>query len=225
MKMKNKDLLIFGVISLLILSIVLFSGCIGEKEKKPTPTTTVKPETKYVCPDGKTIVLDISQCPTTTTTSTSTTTSTTSTITTTTVRATTTIKPITTTTMGETTTTIPSTPVSLKSFWNVYCDEDVTDLRKDEALRQCNEKKNRYIVESGEIEEIESEGDDIYLKVIHCPYAWNPQASVKMKTGQRAALLKLKKGDTVKYKGILKKCGSFDWFYEGIIVEEGILLQ
>jgi len=46
-----------------------------------------------------------------------------------------------------------------------------------------------------------------------------------MKTGQRAALLKLKKGDTVKYKGILKKCGSFDWFYEGIIVEEGILLQ
>lgn len=122
-------------------------------------------------------------------------------------------------------TSISSKTVSLDDFWRIYCDDEGTDLQKKDALDKCNDKAGDYIIESGEIYEVKSDGDNTYLLVAHCPHAIYPQAKILLKDNQKSKALKLKKGDSVEYKAILKKCGSFGWFYKGIEAEEGMILS
>ena len=159
-------------------------------------TTTTNVITKYVCSD-RSVVDDPGKCP----------------------------EEITTTLTTTTTTATTMLPIiSLKSFWDVFCGSG-TDLQKDEAIRKCNENSGKYILGDGIVDEIKSESDGIYLKIIHCSGAWNPQANIKMKENQRSELLKLEKGGEVKYKAVLKQCGDFNIFYKGIEAYDGVLVS
>ena len=93
-----------------------------------------------------------------------------------------------------------------------WCDPDTTELQRKEIV---NRYKGKYITCTGTVMWVSEEsgwisgrkGGVLIMRVRHCKETFSSDKEIIMRDDQRGELLKLKKGDKVRYRAKFKGCG------------------
>ena len=107
---------------------------------------------------------------------------------------------------------------SLNAIQIKWCDTTLTNLQRQDLFDK--EFYNKYIIWTGKVQSVSDFGG-LRLDVNGiCPNAYYSDMDILMREDQRDELLKLKVGDTVKYKARLRR-----FIYMSISADDGVVLN